>query len=271
MSATVQTVPEAATPSDNGRQKLRVFIITENDPLYVVLFFDVFFSEYPREEIEICGITIDRPFHEPMWDAIRRVRVLYNFWELIRQGLRLFGARLRGRSIESLAVSAGIRVVTTPSVNQPEYVEQMRTIAPDVIMSVAAPEMFKPPLLGLPRLGCLNIHSGRLPTYRGMMPTFWQMLRGESDVTITVHRMAERLDAGDVVATQSFAIGKRDSLDRVIKGTKYEGARLFIKVLRDLRMEQVQSSPLDMKQASYFSFPRAQDVREFRKRGHRLL
>jgi len=84
LSATAQTVPEAATPSDNRRQKLRVFIITENDPLYVVLFFDVFFSEYPREEIEICGITIDRPFHEPMWDAIRRVRVLYNLWELIR-------------------------------------------------------------------------------------------------------------------------------------------------------------------------------------------
>jgi hypothetical protein len=124
----------------------------------------------------------------------------------------------------------------------------------------------------VPRLGIQNLVA-ELALQLGQVAAFlfWQMLRGESDVTITVHRMAERLDAGDVVATQSFAIGKRDSLDRVIKGTKYEGARLFIKVLRDLRMEQVQSSPLDMKQASYFSFPRAQDVREFRKRGHRLL
>ena len=271
MSATTRTRPEAATPGDNCRQKLRVFIITEDDPLYVVGFFDVFFSEYPRDEIEICGITIDRPFHEPMWDAIRRVRALYNVWELFRQGLRLLGARIRGRSIRSLATSLQIRIVTTPSVNKPEYVELIRTIAPDVIMSVAAPEIFKPALLGIPRLGCFNIHSGRLPTYRGMMPTFWQMLRGESDVTITVHRMAEKLDAGDVVATQGFAIRKSDSLDRVIKGTKSEGARLFIKVLRDLRMRRVQSSPLDMKQASYFSFPKPDDVREFRKRGHRLL
>ena len=61
-----------------------------------------------------------------------------------------------------------------------------------------------------------------------MMPTFWQMQRGERAVTITVHRMADSLDTGDVLATQVFAFRNRDSLDRVIKGTKCEGARLLI-------------------------------------------
>ena len=266
--------PEAPTPSDKCRQKLqklRVFFVTEEDPLYVIRFFDIFFAEYPREEIDISGITIDRPFHEPIWETMRRVRVLYGFWGFFRQGLRFAGTRLRGRSIESIAASAGVPIVTTRSVNQPEFIEQVRTIAPDVIVSVAAPEIFKPELLGIPRLGCINIHSGRLPTYRGMMPTFWQMLRGEPAITISVHRMAEKLDAGDVLATRLFAIKRSDSLDRVIKGTKCEGARLLIGVLRDLRADRAQSTPLDMKQASYFSFPKPEDVREFRKRGHRML
>src|SRR5207247_4870107 len=109
-------------------------------------------------------------------------------------------------------------IVTQRSVNQPEFIEQVRTIAPDLIVSVAAPEIFKPDLLGIPRLGCINMHSGRLPAYRGMMPTFWQMLRGEPAVTITVHRMAEKLDAGDVLATRLFAIRRRDSVDRAIRG-----------------------------------------------------
>jgi methionyl-tRNA formyltransferase len=161
--------------------------------------------------------------------------------------------------------------VMTQSVNRPDYIEQVRAIAPDVIVSVAAPEIFRLELLKIPRLGCINIHSGRLPMYRGMMPTFWQMLRGEPAVTITVHRMAERLDAGDVLATRHFAIKPNDSLDRVIKGTKCEGARLLIEVLRDLRAERAQSTPLDMKHANYFSFPKPDDVRAFRKRGHRLL
>ena len=53
--------------------------MTEEDPLYVIRFFDIFFAEYPHEEIEMLGITIDRPFHEPIWRTIRRVRALYGF------------------------------------------------------------------------------------------------------------------------------------------------------------------------------------------------
>ena len=74
------------------------------------------------------------------------------------------------------------------------------------------PDIFLPELLNAPRLGCINVHSGRLPNYRGMMPTFWQMLRGEHVITITVHRMAQKLDAGDVLATQSFPLKRSDSL-----------------------------------------------------------
>lgn len=261
--------PGAATPND--KRKLRVFIVTEEDPLYVIRFFDIFFAEYPREEIAISGITIDRPFHESIWETMHRVRALYGFWGFVRQGLRFTSARLRGQSIEALAASAGVPIVATRSVNQPEYVEQVRAIAPDVIVSVAAPEIFKLELLGIPRLGCINIHSGRLPTYRGMMPTFWQMLQGEPAITVTVHRMAEKLDAGDVLATQQFAIKRNDSLDRIIKETKREGARLLIGVLRDLRAGRTERRPLDMTQANYFSFPKPEDVREFRKRGFRLL
>jgi methionyl-tRNA formyltransferase len=262
---------KASTSSDKDGPALRVFFVTEADPLYVIQFFDIFFAEYRREEIEISGITIDRPFHEPIWKTMRRIWAFYGFAGFFRQGLRFTSARLRGRSIEALAASAGVPIVTTQSVNRPDYIEQVRAIAPDVIVSVAAPEIFKRELLRIPRLGCINIHSGRLPTYRGMMPTFWQMLRGESAITVTVHRMAEKLDAGDVLATRLCAIKSSDSLDRVIRQTKGEGARLLINVLRDLWADRVQSRPIDMNQASYFFFPKAEDVREFRKRGHRPL
>jgi methionyl-tRNA formyltransferase len=251
--------------------KTRVLFITEDDPLYVIQLFDVFFDIYPRDTIDICGITIDRAFHEPLGRTLRRMLGFYGPWGVFLQGLRFVYAKARARSIESLAVSRGVPLVATQSVNQPEYLQQVREMAPDVIVSVAAPEIFKPQLLALPPLGCINIHSGRLPAYRGMMPTFWQMLRGEQAVTITVHRMAEKLDAGDVLATQTFAIRPSDSLDRVIKGTKREGARLLVRVLCDLREGRAEPRPLAMEQSEYFSFPKREDVRAFRKRGHRLL
>jgi methionyl-tRNA formyltransferase len=265
-------VKEQAVAADEARlPKLRVLFVTEDDPIYVIRFFDIFFAEYPREALEICGITIDRAFHEQIWKTLGRMHGFYGLWGTFRQGLRFIDARLRGRSIASLARSVGVPLVPARSVNQPEYIDLVSAMAPDVIVSVAAPEIFKSELLEVPRLCCINIHSGRLPMYRGMMPTFWQMLRGERAATITVHRMAEKLDAGDVLATHDFAIKTFDSLDRVIQGTKCEGARLVIRVLLDLRAGRTQPSPLDMIGAKYFSFPKPQHVQEFRKRGHKLL
>jgi methionyl-tRNA formyltransferase len=264
-------VPDAGAIAPGRSTKLRVLFVTEDDPLYVIRFFEVFFDICPRDEIEICGITIDRAFHEPLRQTLLRMLRFYGPLGVLRQGLRFLRAKMSGHSIESIAVSAGIPLVPAQSVNRPDYIERARAIAPDVIVSVAAPEIFKAQLLGLPSLGCINIHSGRLPAYRGMMPTFWQMLRGEHAVTITVHRMAEKLDAGDVLATQSFAIRTLDSLDRVITETKREGARLLLRVLRDVREGKAQAQPLAMEQSGYFSFPKREDVRAFRRRGHRLL
>jgi methionyl-tRNA formyltransferase len=251
--------------------RLRVLFITEDDPLYVVRLFEVFFREYPSDTIEVCGITIDRPFHEPPWKTLQRMLGLYGPWGVLRMGARFLRARLSGRSIGRLAAERSIRLYPTHSVNAPEYLERVRELAPDLIVSVAAPEIFRKGLLSIPRLGCINIHSGRLPVYRGMMPTFWQMLRGESAVTVTVHEMAEKLDAGRILGTAMVPISARDSLDRVITITKQEGARLLIDVLTKIRLDRATPVPVDMSTASYFSFPQREHVREFRKRGHRLL
>ena len=251
--------------------KLTIFLITEEDPIYVIEFFRVFFAEYPMAELELCGITIEQPFHESIGQTFRRMLRFYGYRDAIRQGLRFISARVRTDTISALAASVGVPVVSTRSVNDPKFIQQLRAKAPDVIISVAAPEIFRPELLNVPKLGCINVHSGRLPNYRGMMPTFWQMLRGEQAITITVHKMAHKLDAGDVLATQSYPLRRSDSLDRVIKATKREGARLLIRVLRDLRNGQVRPIPLEMADAGYFSFPRPSDVRQFRRLGHRLL
>ncbi len=104
-----------------------------------------------------------------------------------------------------------------------------------------------------------------------MMPNFWQMLHGEAEATVTVHEMAERLDAGDVLATAAVAVRPRDSLDRVIRETKRQGARLVIEVLQQIAAGEARPQPVDMSDAAYFSFPGPRDVKAFRKRGHRLL
>lgn len=252
-------------------QKLRIFIVTQEDPIYVIRFFEVFFAEYPATEIEICGIAINRPFNETLASTLKRMVCFYGPYDMLRQGLRFVSARLKGKSIRSLAEKAGVRVVATRSVNNAAFIAQVQGLAPDLIVSVAAPEIFCRELLAVPRLGCINIHSGRLPEYRGMMPTFWQMLRREPNVTITVHTMVPKVDAGEVLATRAFPLRRHDNLDRVIAATKREGARLLIEVLAALRKGRLQPLPLDLRRAGYYSFPKFADGRAFRQLGHRML
>lgn len=255
----------------DGRTKLRILLVTEADPLYVINFFDVFFAEYPRDEFEIVGLTVQKAFHESKLKTAKRILKFYGPLDFCRLLARFAATKLSGRSIEKLGVAAGVPVIDTASVNDPAYLARLRDLRLDAVVSVAAPEIFKAGILSIPRLGCVNIHNGKLPKYRGMMPNFWQLLERERSSSMTIHEMVERLDAGRVIAVKEFPLHEKDSLDRVIVGTKREGARFMIETLRALAAGTTTPTPLDMSIAQYYKFPKPEDVAKFRALGHRMI
>ncbi|MBL4808922.1 MAG: hypothetical protein JKY43_02555 [Phycisphaerales bacterium] len=252
-------------------RKLKLVFVTEDDPLYVIRFFEVFFDEYPQDQIEIVGVSVQEAFHEPKWKTARRIFRFYGAVDFVRLLLRYVKVKLRGDSIVKLAKEKGLPVIQCGSVNDAEYIQRLKDLEVDVIASVAGPEIFKKGILETPRVRCINIHSGRLPIYRGMMPNFWQLLHGESHACITVHEMVEKLDAGGVLGTLEWELKENDSLDRVITGTKRDGARLMMDVILQLKNGEDHAVALDMSKKKYFSFPQPADVKKFRKRGHRMI
>ena len=124
-------------------RKLKVLIVTEDDPLYVIRFFDVFFEEYPRDKIEISAITIDNAFHEPLWKTASCLIRFYGPMNFVRLLGRFVQAKLTRRSIARLARQEGIAELPCTSINDPAYVAKVRSLNPDIIMSVCAPEIFK--------------------------------------------------------------------------------------------------------------------------------
>ena len=258
-------------PHPAEHNKLRVLFVTEDDPLYVIEFFKVFFVEYPRDRLDVIGITVVEAFHEPIWKTAWRMFRFYGLVDFLRLSIRFVLVKLKGSSIKAEAQRYEIPLVPASSINDVAYINTATQLAPDVIVSVAAPEIFRKEILEVPTITCINIHSGRLPMYRGMMPNFWQLLHGEQFATITVHEMTAKLDAGGIIQTRKFLLKEQDALDRVIVGTKQEGARLMMKVLVDFASDAVQVTPLDIQNSSYFSFPTNKDVKALRKRGHSML
>ena len=78
-------------------------------------------------------------------------------------------------------------------------------------------------------------------------------------------------DGGKILGTLAVPVLSPDTLDRVITATKQAGARLLISVLEQVRRGESVGVPVDMSEASYFSFPKREHVTEFRARGHRLI
>jgi methionyl-tRNA formyltransferase len=85
-------------------------------------------------------------------------------------------------------------------VNDPEVAELVQRLAPDVV-AVFGTSLIRPPLLGLGRLGMLNLHGGLSPDYRGADCTFWALYNGEPQrVGCTLHFINAGIDTGALVA-----------------------------------------------------------------------
>jgi UDP-4-amino-4-deoxy-L-arabinose formyltransferase/UDP-glucuronic acid dehydrogenase (UDP-4-keto-hexauronic acid decarboxylating) len=81
---------------------------------------------------------------------------------------------------------------------------------PDVLFSFYYRNLLGDEILNLAPKGAFNLH-GSLLKYRGRAPLNWVLVNGESETGVTLHRMVNRADAGDIVAQQTVAIGADDA------------------------------------------------------------
>jgi methionyl-tRNA formyltransferase len=68
-------------------------------------------------------------------------------------------------------------------------------------------------------MGCITLHTGKAPEYRGAAPAFWELYNGETDIGVTVHEVTADLDAGRILAQESFPLDSApagDPMDYVL-------------------------------------------------------
>jgi methionyl-tRNA formyltransferase len=154
--------------------------------------------------------------------------------------------------------------------NADAFLDELRALEPDVLVSVSCPQIFKKPLIDLPRLGILNIHGAILPQYRGVMPSFWMLANDEKQAGVSIYFVNEQIDAGDLVGQRVFDILPDDSLESFLRRSKKIAAELLLEVLKELEDGSPARTPLDLSQGSYYSWPDKSAVERFRAAGRRV-
>lgn len=267
----------------NGKKmNLRILFITQDDPFYVLLFFEEFFKKYkPLDEIK--GVVIAQAMGKK--SLFKLAHQMYDFYgriDFMKMGLKYATYRLLATvpnflrkdgcfSLAQLCRHYGVPIIHESHINSKEFLHRLKGMNLDLIISVAAPVIFKRYLIQLPKYGCINIHNAKLPKYRGMMPNFWQMYHNEKGVGITIHEITPKIDNGRIILQKEVDIYPNETLDSLIKRTKKIGAHFMIEAINMIKTGNIKYVENIAAKGSYFSFPTREDVREFKRRGKRII
>jgi len=156
------------------------------------------------------------------------------------------------RSVASLARKYDIPVHTPESVNSPDWIERIRSWAPDLILSFYYRDVINEEILKVPRLGAFNMHGSLLPKYRGRVPINWAVLNGEKETGATLHHMVKSPDAGDIVDQEAVPIAPDDSAEDVFNKMTSAARTIVERQIDALTGGTAPRRPQDESQATTF-------------------
>jgi peptidoglycan/xylan/chitin deacetylase (PgdA/CDA1 family) len=129
-------------------------------------------------------------------------------------------------SLSELARKYGFDLIDAGNLNGPTAIQKLKTVRVDLGI-VNGTRILREQIFSVPRMGCINLHKGRVPEYRGMPPGFWELYDGAPTAGITVHFIDRGLDTGDVVATSEVVIRSTETPDSLRRKLDIEGVRVL--------------------------------------------
>jgi methionyl-tRNA formyltransferase len=266
---------------------LKILLVTQDDPFYVPIFFRELFKHNLSNHFELVGVIIQPPLGKKSKHKLIKQMIdfygysnffflgikyaVYKVWNAI--SIKLFKGNFPGAfSVEHILLKNNVKIIEVKNINSKESLQYLSSLNLDIIFSIAASQIFKKDILNIPKIGCINIHTSKLPKNRGMMPNFWSLYNFELDTTsaVTIHKMNETLDDGEILLQRIFNLDPRETLDSLIRRTKELSVIAFLEAIEILRKDNIKYIVNDSKYATYNSFPTKHDVTSFKAKGYRL-
>lgn len=141
------------------------------------------------------------------------------------------GKNLAFTPVKEEALRLQLPVYQPRRVREPEFIQVLRELAPDVIVVVAFGQIIPSEILELAPFGCINVHASLLPRYRGAAPIQQAVIDGEKVSGVTIMRMDEGLDTGDMIAKVEVELAPDETGGSLFEKLSQTGARLLVETL----------------------------------------
>lgn len=159
--------------------------------------------------------------------------------------------------VKEAALRLGLPVSQPERVRRPEVVEQLREMSPDAMIVVGYGQIIPKSILDIPPLGIFNVHASLLPKYRGAAPIQWAIANGEARTGVTIMRIDEGLDTGDMLCMWETEIGPEENAVELGVRLAEAGAELLVETLA--KLASVQPQRQDDAQATYAPILKKED------------
>ena len=185
-------------------------------------------------------------------------------WSLTRNILEL---PLRRR--ECLAERHGLTVLHGESMNDAWIIEWIREQEIDLVVNLRTRCIYGPEVLAAPKIGCINIHHGLLPVYRGTMCDLFALSKNRA-AGFTIHVMNEKVDAGQILLRREVSDGSEKNYARYLAKTGREEGKALAELISQIAETGVlpAGEPNRAEKILVSKTPRSrQAIRELKERG----
>jgi len=175
-------------------------------------------------------------------------------------------------TFHELGDQTGNGVIPLNEINSNDGIEKLQSSDPDLIVSIRYGTIIQSAVIAIPRFGILNLHSGILPQYRGVMATFWAMLNSDKHIGCTLHYIIDgTIDTGPIVSIyQKKRNAKTDYFTNVI-GLYPSGCELIFKAVKMIESGESLEQKSVKGESHYYTFPKGKEISRFKQKGYALI
>jgi methionyl-tRNA formyltransferase len=168
------------------------------------------------------------------------------------------------KNYPDLAKQYGITIELLNEINTAEGIKKIQALSADLIISIRYGVILKSPIIALAKYGVINLHSGLLPDYRGVMATFWAMLNGEDELVATLHYIADgTIDTGGIIANTKIKVHQEKSYLWHVLSLYVGGCKLIEQAIENVISNSVLKVSVQPNDGCYYSFPNEEQLTQF--------
>ncbi len=161
------------------------------------------------------------------------------------------GLILSFSAVKEFAIKSNLKIIQPDNLKDADFLKLLKDINPDLFITAAYGKIVPKEALEIPNIFPINIHASLLPKYRGAAPINWAMVNAEKETGITIIKMNEFMDGGEIISREALEIKADDTAISLREKLSLLAAQLLIKTINSIRSDSFALTPQKESDATF--------------------